>query len=193
MYLGKSEPISKKDVIKVIEYFILRSLSPTFKMSIMGDTSVGIKTFMKNYFSNIPLGIEISVIGWDYGIKIVKYLGLKIKLQLWSISSKGKDKSLIKFYLRGASLILYLYDITNDKSLNLIPELFNNISSRDLPLVLAGNKCDLDYERKVPIKYGIEIAKKYDFNLFMELSILNDEMVENLFRKISELLIRKVY
>jgi len=47
-------------------------------------------------------------------MKTIKYKGKSIKLQIWDSAGQEKYKSLIPSYIRGASIIYAVYDITSN-------------------------------------------------------------------------------
>ena len=48
-------------------------------------------------------------------MKTIKFKGKCIKLQIWDSAGQEKYKSLIPSYIRGASIIFSVYDITSNK------------------------------------------------------------------------------
>ena len=50
----------------------------------------------------------------DFSMKTIKYKGKSIKLQIWDSAGQEKYKSLIPSYIRGASIIYAVYDITSN-------------------------------------------------------------------------------
>ena len=88
--------------------------------------------------------------------------------------------------------ILLMYDITKRKSydeLNVWIENIHKIKGDDFPIVLIGNKSDLEKERNITKEEGKEFADKHKFP-FMETSCKNgnniDESVNILVSKIIE-------
>ncbi len=54
----------------------------------------------------------------DFFSKTLKYKNNTFKLQIWDSAGEEKFKSLIPNYIRGASLIFLVYDISNKNSFN---------------------------------------------------------------------------
>jgi Ras-related protein Rab-6A len=52
-------------------------------------------------------------VGVDFSSKTLRFRGKSLKLQLWDSAGQEKYKSLIPSYIRGASLIFVVYDITS--------------------------------------------------------------------------------
>ena len=62
-----------------------------------------------------------------------------------------------------------MYDITNIETFNAIKgwiKSIKEIKTNDFPIILIGNKCDLESERKIPKEEDIKEAKNNDFPFF---------------------------
>ena len=62
-----------------------------------------------------------------------------------------------------------MYDITNQKSYDDISRWMNSIiehKGKDFPMVLLGNKCDLENGRIISTEEGYDLAKKYNLKFF---------------------------
>ena len=84
-----------------------------------------------------------------------------------------------------------MYDITNYDSLNKIPEWVKCIRENrgDIPILLVGNKVDLN-ENRVVSKEQARIIKENNYlSSFMEISLKTGENVEDMFKKIISLII----
>ena len=91
-------------------------------------------------------------------------------------------------YYRGASAVLLIYDITDQKSLkegvtNWLAQLKQNCRVEDLVLVLVGNKTDLEDHREVKEEEGKEYAEKIGA-MFAETSAKTGFNIEQLFTSI---------
>jgi GTPase SAR1 family protein len=52
-------------------------------------------------------------VGVDFSSKTLRFRGKNLKLQLWDSAGQEKYKSLIPSYIRGASIIFVVYDVTS--------------------------------------------------------------------------------
>ena len=62
-----------------------------------------------------------------------------------------------------------MYDITNKDTFESISNWMENIMNqkgKEFPIILLGNKCDLEDKRKVTKNEGEEFAKKYNLSFF---------------------------
>ncbi len=55
--------------------------------------------------------------GVDFSSKTLRFRGKNLKLQLWDSAGQEKYKSLIPSYIRGASIIFIVYDVTSNSRL----------------------------------------------------------------------------
>jgi small GTP-binding protein len=96
-------------------------------------------------------------------------------------------------YYKGKNGILVVYDITNRQSFDDINFWLNEIekiANKNTVLLLVGNKCDLEDERKVSFQEGkdfadnngmkfIETSAKTNQNVDEAFEILIDEVIKN--------------
>ena len=137
------------------------------KIILTGDVAVG-----KNAMINSLLGSKFNdeyetSIGVDFFSKTLKFKGKQIKLQIWDSAGQEKFRSLIPNYIRGASLIYLVYDITNKNSFNHLPDwikFINNIENTNI--VIIGNKIDLENNRVVKFEEGKKLAEENNYEIF---------------------------
>ena len=136
------------------------------KLILIGDVAVG-KTSIINSILGQKFNDEYEPsIGVDFFSKTIKYKGKSIKLQIWDSAGQEKFRRLIPNYIRGASLIILVYDITNKSSFNNLNswiEFINNYESTNI--IICGNKIDLKDKREVSYEEGEKFSeeKKMDF------------------------------
>lgn len=137
------------------------------KIILVGDVAVG-KTSMIQSILGLPFNEDYEPsIGVDYFSKTIKFKKRMLKFQIWDTGGQEKFRSLIPNYIHGASIVLLVYDITNDNSFSHLDEwvdFVNNIETTNI--VIVGNKCDLENERKVTREMGENFAKEKDLRFF---------------------------
>ncbi len=137
------------------------------KIILTGDVAVG-KTAMINSLLGSKFNDEYEPsIGVDFFSKTLKFKGKQIKLQIWDSAGQEKFRSLIPNYIRGASLIYLVYDITNKNSFNHLPDwikFINNIENTNI--VIIGNKIDLENNRLVSFEEGKKFAEENNYEIF---------------------------
>ena len=93
-------------------------------------------------------------------------------------------------YYRNAHCCLLVYDITARKSFEDCENYFNvklkECCKKDIPIILLGNKTDLENERKISPEEGANFALKNNY-IFMETSCLKNTNVADAFETLIEI------
>jgi len=164
----------------------------TWKILVLGDPSTGKEELIMKYISGyINEGAKMTI-GVDFYSKTTTYNDKKVKLQIWDVGGEERFRFLLNQYCRGAGGIIIMYDITNSKTLEQIPEWIQIIRENggNLPIMLVGNKFDLENSREVSKQEGIEIARKYNLSTYREISTKTGYNVEKIFKDFIEILIK---
>ncbi len=162
----------------------------TFKLMMLGDASVGKTSLTLRYISGFFMEDLKLTIGVDFYSKTILFNGKKVKLQMWDFGGEERFRFLLSQYCKGANGAFFLYDITNVRSIEHLPEWTQIVreNAGDIPIMLIGSKKDLDEFRTVPREDGILAAKKYNLASFIELSSKTGENVESTFKVMTETL-----
>ena len=79
-------------------------------------------------------------------------------------------------YYRGAHGIIVVYDITDLESFENVKNWMSEIekfANENVCILIVGNKCDMDAQRKVTHAQGAERGRTYDGEVDFELSYCN--------------------
>ena len=165
----------------------------TFKIMMLGDASVGKTSLTVRYIKGFFMQDLRLTIGVDFYSKTINFKEMNVKLQIWDFGGEERFRFLLTQYCKGANGAFFLYDITNPKSLEHLPDWTQIIreNAGDIPIMLIGSKVDLDEYRAVPRDDGILAAKKYNLASFVELSSKTGENVEEAFTVMTETLFEK--
>ncbi len=165
----------------------------TFKIMMLGDASVGKTSLTMRYISGFFMEDLKLTIGVDFYSKTTSFKNKKVKLQIWDFGGEERFRFLLSQYSKGANGAFFLYDITNQTSLDHLPDWTQVIREHagDIPIMLIGSKVDLNEFRAVTRDDGISAAKKYNLASFVELSSKTGENVEKAFNVITEILFEK--
>ena len=151
------------------------------KLITLGNSSVGKTCFIIRYIRKIFTDNYFSTIGFDhYSKKINLPSGEIINLSFHDTAGQERYRSLAPNFIKIADGILLMYDITDDTSFKEISnwiESVNEAKGKDFPILLIGNKVDLEEKRKVSKEEGEEKAKKNGY-LFMEASCKDNINIE---------------
>ena len=165
----------------------------TFKIMMLGDASVGKTSLTMRYISGYFMEDLKLTIGVDFYSKTTSFKDKKVKLQIWDFGGEERFRFLLSQYSKGANGAFFLFDITNQTSLDHLPDWTQVIREHagDIPIMLIGSKVDLHEFRAVLRDDGILAAKKYNLASFVELSSKTGENVEKAFNVMTEILFEK--
>lgn len=159
----------------------------------LGDASVGKTSLTMRYISGYFMEDLKLTIGVDFYSKTTSFKDKKVKLQIWDFGGEERFRFLLSQYSKGANGAFFLYDITNQTSLDHLPDWTQVIREHagEIPIMLIGSKVDLHDFRAVSRDDGILAAKKYNLASFVELSSKTGENVEKAFNVMTEILFEK--
>ena len=153
------------------------------KVVFIGDCSVG-KTCIIQRFTSMNCGMNYdATIGTDFVTHILDIDGKKVELQIWDTAGQERYRSLIPNYIRGASCVVIVYDVTDRRSFDTIDSWFKEVPDIETTLVyIVGNK--VDCERSVMTEEGMQKSMKHCCS-FVETSALKDIGINDLFEDIA--------
>ena len=124
--------------------------APTFKIFLLGDSTVGKTSFMIRYLDD-TFDDTLFTMGIDSRYKDLVRNNKKIFLRIYDTAGQERFRSIVKNYYKGADGILLMYDVTQLESFNSIKRwvegIKENIKMEELGLIIVGNKCDLKKEK----------------------------------------------
>ena len=164
-----------------------------YKIIIIGDTCVGKSNILSRYLKDQFKEDSKSTVGVELGTKFLKIKGIGAKLQIWDTAGQERYRSITSNYYKGSHGCFIVYDITSENTFDNVDRWFEQAqkeASKDVSIILVGNKCDLESERKVSKEQGEEKAKNLNCPFFetSALSKINiddifTEMVNNIYEK----------
>ncbi len=144
--------------------------SEIIKIMLLGDSSVGKTSFIQRYTEDTFQDSYLSTYGIDHKIKFFEHSNKKTyKLFFYDTAGQEKYKSIALNIIKNADGIILLYDITQNETFEAISSWMEDIESlkgKGFPIVLIGNKIDLEEMRVVETKEGQNLAKQYKINFF---------------------------
>lgn len=131
-----------------------------------------------------------------------------VRLQIWDTAGQERFRALTPSYIRDADVVVMVYDITSKKSFDSIWEdkeswieqVYRAVidNKKNVILVIAGNKIDLEQKRQVTREDGEKKKKemeegehkdKFHKVIFLETSAKAGANVKTLFKKIGQTLL----
>lgn len=176
-----------------------------FKVCLVGDGSVGktaiAERFLGKGFSahyNLTIGTNICTHALE-----IDGTGTKVKFQIWDLAGQQRFEFVRSTFYRGSHAVVMVFDVTNPESFTNLKEwkfeILQNIGARSVPLpvVLIGNKCDLQQEELIKPTSIANLREelKIDFQIesipFLYTSALSGMNITESFEALGHLLIQK--
>ena len=152
----------------------------------LGNGQVGKTSLIIKYVDNTFSLNYIQTLGMDFKIKMVKLQNSEeIRVKLTDTAGQERFGSLSSNYLKKANGIILIYDITSRESFEALNNWADEIKEKSKsdearPIILIGNKLDLEGNRCISKEEGENFAKNNCGGInFYETSCKNGENVEN--------------
>ena len=136
---------------------------------ILGNSKVGKTCFILRYTDNIFQEVYLSTIGIDFKTKTETVNNKQYKIYLYDTTGQEKYKSIALNIIKNAQGIILMYDITDRKSFESIPDWIKSVKDAkgsNFPMILLGNKLDKEDVRVIKEKEGKELADEYKIKFF---------------------------
>eukprot|EP01111_Echinosteliopsis_oligospora_P006086 TRINITY_DN2009_c0_g1_i7.p1 TRINITY_DN2009_c0_g1~~TRINITY_DN2009_c0_g1_i7.p1 ORF type:complete len:192 (+),score=11.80 TRINITY_DN2009_c0_g1_i7:44-619(+) len=112
-----------------------------FRLMVVGDSNVGKSSFLDRYCDDIFYQDRPF-----FKLSTVIVGKLVIKLQIWDVPGDPRFRNFNQSYYRNANGVILMYDQTCAESLNSLDFFWDqvqNLSSKDVAVVIVGTKSDL--------------------------------------------------
>ena len=160
----------------------------TIKLLIIGDSGVGKSKFIYRLITGEFIQGHIATTAIDLKTSVIELQGKKIRIQLWDTAGQEKYKSITKNLFLRVQGILVVYDITDEnsfKNVKLWIQLIKGDCGEHMPIIILGNKNDLEENRVINKDDAISYAKEENV-LYIETSPKTGENIQNAINEISE-------
>ena len=158
-----------------------------YKIIILGMSEVGKTCLLINYFDKKFQESNISTIGVDFKTKYFKFNEKKVKVNYVDTAGQERFHSIASNFLKNANGILLVYAVNSRISFDKLQEWVDEVNkfANNLPIIIVGNKSDLEEERQVSREEGENFAKKINCN-FYEVSAKTGYNVATVFDEIAQ-------
>jgi len=135
----------------------------------LGNSTVGKTCYLVRNTEN-KFSPALSTIGYNVIVKKIELKnGKKVNIKFYDTSGQERYHSLAPNFIKRADGIILMYDITNRESFDTISKWRKDImdyKEKDFPVILVGNKNDLEDQRQVQKEEGENLAKEFNFKFF---------------------------
>uniref|UniRef100_A0AAY4E4T6 EF-hand domain-containing protein n=1 Tax=Denticeps clupeoides TaxID=299321 RepID=A0AAY4E4T6_9TELE len=153
----RGQPVGKETVHA--EEGVASAPDRLFKVVLVGNSSVGKTSLLRRFCDGSFHPGTSATVGIDYRVKTLTVDGSQVALQLWDTAGQERYRSITKQFFRKADGVVIVYDVTTEQSFTAVRHWLASVQVEDLPIMLLGNKADLDKQRQVPGQVGEALAK----------------------------------
>ncbi|XP_068442850.1 EF-hand calcium-binding domain-containing protein 4B [Clinocottus analis] len=143
-----------------------------FKVVLVGNSNVGKTSLLRSFCEGRFHPSTTATVGIDFSVKTLTLDDMQVAMQLWDTAGQERYRSITKQFFRKADGVVVMYDVTVEDSFRAVQPWLSNVqeaAGEGIPILLLGNKMDMDGEREVSFKEAEQLA--YDNKvMFFEVS-----------------------
>lgn len=166
------------------------------KVVMLGDSTVGKSSILEylkyNRFSN---NLE-STIGCEFYAKNITVNDTNIKLLIWDTAGQEVFRSFTSNFLRNASIILIVFDLTNNKTFEHIKIWLEEAESQpSSKIIICGNKLDLNSKEHISqdkIEEFKNLFPNREIHYFGNVSAKTGINIEQLFQFVASIILNEL-
>ena len=140
-----------------------------YKIVLIGESGVGKSNLLLRFTRNEFDAEKRSTMGVEFATRSIQHDNKVIRAQIWDTAGQERFRTITSSYYRGAHGIIVVYDVTDRKSFNSIPQWLNEIELNATPniiKIMIGNKADAVETKEISTDQAIEFAQKNDMKFF---------------------------
>ncbi len=164
----------------------------SYKVSLCGDPGVGKTSIALRHAQNSFPVSHSPTLGANFLVWDTTLDGQEIKLIIGDSGSQERFYSVLPTYFQGSLAAALVFDITERESFDRLDFWLKLLreSVGDIPVIVVGNKIDLEEERDVKIEEAEKYAEKLQ-TLYFEVSAKDKLNLFQTFKKMAELAIEQ--
>ena len=157
------------------------------KITLLGEKNVGKTSLVYRYIENKFRDSYKATLGVNLLKKDMDVDGNGVSVQIWDLGGQESFRSLRKLYLEGANGAFVMFDLTDRKTFDKLNEWIESFKeARGIqPMVLIGNKSDLENQRKITDMEASNYAKDNNMELILT-SAKTGQNVEEAFIRLTK-------
>ncbi|KAL3048150.1 hypothetical protein OYC64_006845 [Pagothenia borchgrevinki] len=132
-----------------------------FKVVLVGNSSVGKTSLLRSFCEGRFHPSTTATVGVDYSVKTLTLDNMQVAMQLWDTAGQERYRSITKQFFRKADGVVVMFDVTVQESFKAVKPWLTNVqeaAEEGIPILLLGNKMDMDAEREVSFKEAEQLA-----------------------------------
>ena len=134
------------------------------KAVLIGNSGVGKTCISQRYINESFENQPGSTLGASYFQKLLEIDGKPVRLDIWDTAGQERYRSMGKMFYKDAHIVLFIYDITDEKSFIELKDVWYNelkkTGEKNTVLAVVGNKSDLYLNEKVEENEARKWAKE---------------------------------
>lgn len=164
-----------------------------YKLVVLGAGGVGKSCLTVQFVQGVYLDTYDPTIEDSYR-KTIEIDNKVFDLEILDTAGVAQFTAMRELYIKSGMGFLLVYSVTDKQSLDELLELREQVlrikDSNKVPMVLVGNKADLNDERLISVEEGIEVSSKWGRVPFYETSALLRSNVDEVFVDLVRQIIR---
>ncbi|ODV77062.1 uncharacterized protein CANTADRAFT_57123 [Suhomyces tanzawaensis NRRL Y-17324] len=158
------------------------------KVAVVGSRSVGKSSMTVRFVEDRFVDSYYPTIENHFS-RTITYNSQEYAIEILDTAGQDEFSIMNEKHLIGNHGYLLVYSVTSRQSFELIEvirdKILNSIGTDDIPLILVGNKCDLNYQRQVETAEGEALAKSFKCK-FLESSVKDNLNIDSAFEDLLE-------
>ncbi|XP_023284937.1 ras and EF-hand domain-containing protein-like isoform X1 [Seriola lalandi dorsalis] len=178
----RGQPLGKDTQQKLTEGALFAP-DRLFKVVLVGNSSVGKTSLLRSFCEGCFHPSTTATVGIDYSVKTLTLDNMQVAMQLWDTAGQERYRSITKQFFRKADGVVVMYDVTVEESFRAVQPWLTNVqeaAGEGIPVLLLGNKMDMDEEREVPFKEAEQLAYENKVMFFEVSAYTGKNVIESL-------------
>ncbi|XP_070709698.1 EF-hand calcium-binding domain-containing protein 4B [Pempheris klunzingeri] len=154
-----------------------------FKVVLVGNSSVGKTSLLRSFCEGCFHPSTTATVGIDYSVKTLTLDNMQVAMQLWDTAGQERYRSITKQFFRKADGVVLMYDVTVEESFKAVQPWLTNVqeaAGEGIPILLLGNKMDMDEDRQVSFKEAEQLACDNNVMFFEVSAYTSKNVIESL-------------
>ncbi|XP_044199185.1 EF-hand calcium-binding domain-containing protein 4B isoform X1 [Thunnus albacares] len=178
----RGQPVGKETQQKAKEAALLAP-DRLFKVVLVGNSSVGKTSLLRSFCEGRFHPSTTATVGIDYSVKTLTLDNIQVAMQLWDTAGQERYRSITKQFFRKADGVVVMYDVTVEESFKAVQPWLTNVqeaAGEGIPILLLGNKMDMDEDRQVTFKEAEQLAYENKVMFFEVSAYTGKNLTESL-------------